>query len=225
MFDAVHPENIPRGAWAVAGYSDGAYNWTVPQWEYFMNSWRIPITVLGGHTGARVVDCETGDVSPAGAAQWANREIHSGRRPTVYCNRSTYPTVKWCLEALNLQFGRDVSLWLAAPDGVALLSVPGDPVVYAGLVAKQYGQGSGGIYDLSVVEPLWVQAVAVGGPPQTAGIGPATVVTVTNNGQTLTVDIATLKRSNPPAGAVITLTLNGVEFTTDVGTLRNAGVL
>jgi len=222
MYDSVWPEGIPGRAWAVAGYADGHYNWTVPQWERFMNSWRLPITVLGGHTGARIVDCERGDLTPGGAALWCTVEIRDHqRRPTVYCNRSTWPAVVQALGTVGLQFGRDVALWLADPDGVAVL-----PTTYAGLVAKQYGQGPGAAYDLSVVNPMWVESIAVGGPLPTPPV--LTTVVVFSPSGNVTTDLPGLKElvaGGLPDTTRVDVTSNGVVMDTDVGSLRAAGVV
>jgi len=227
MYDSVWPEGIPGRAWAVAGYADGHYNWTVAQWERFLNSWRLPITVLGGHTGARIVDCERGDLTPGGAAQWCAIEARDyQRRPTVYCNRSTYPLLVRALGVFGMMFGRDASLWLAAPDGVATLSVPGDPTDYAGLVAKQYGEGPGAAYDLSVVNPMWVESIAVGGPLPTPPV--LTTVVVFSPSGNVTTDLPGLKElvaGGLPDATGVDVTSNGVVMDTDVGSLRAAGVV
>ena len=223
MYDSTNPSRIPITAQAVAGYSDGKFNWPGPMWSRFINSYRLPITVVGLHDGARVCDVETGDLTPLSGALWCSREIVAGRRPTVYCNRSTFPAVASALKPRGLLFGRDVSLWLADPGQPFLTGVP-----YPGLVAKQYSfdvEGAGS-YDLSIVDATWLQSVAnpPTGHPSGVGITDATVVQVTNVGTTFTSDIGTIRHLQlPPSAVLVVQTVP--PFTTDAGTLTNAGVL
>lgn len=195
MYDSVSANDIPPKAWAVAGYSDGRYNWPLASWERFITAYRLPITVTGEHTGARVCDCENGDLTPMGAALWCHLEIMNyHRRPTVYCNSSTVPAVEAALKVVGLQFGRDVDLWVASWDGVSVM--PDLP----GCVAKQYQHppASGGNFDLSVVNPVWLATVA--NAPQGAGGAaqlPSDPVTTGNvDGTQVTVDEATVDNVN-----------------------------
>lgn len=191
MFDSVNADAIPPAAFAVAGYSDGLYNWPLASWNRYLKAYRVPITVLGGHTGARVCDCETGDLTPLSAALWAHAEInqYGQRRPTIYCNASTVPAVSAQLTKLSLEFVRDVDLWVAKWDGAARLDFPG-------AVAKQYQHppASGGNFDLSVVDPVWLGSVAnppVGLPAPVQGASDP-VTTANVNGVQVTVDAATV---------------------------------
>ena len=183
LYDSTNADDIPAGATFVAGYSDGRYNWPLAAWERFAaNAWSIPITTQGGHTGARVADCETGDLTPQTAALWALMELHAhGRRPTIYTSASNRLAVAQALQRLGLALGADVDLWLA--------SWGSPPILPIGCVAMQYAHppGSGGHFDLSVVDPSW--AMRVGNPPTNVG----KVVTVkAPNGQVMTSDIGSL---------------------------------
>jgi len=131
------------------------------------------------------------------------------------------------LARLGLAFGASVSLWLAAPDGVPILSVPGDPVDYIGMVAKQYGQGPGGAYDLSVVDPLWIMSIAAGTPPFVQPVPQSiTTCSVQAPGGTFTTDFGSLRSVNLlPSVVVVVTTAQGVTYTTDIGSLRDAGLI
>jgi len=158
MLDDVDPNNIPLGTPIVAGYVDGLYKWSAAGWARFSNSQQVPITVFG-LANVRSCDCETGDLTPDGAAYWAHAEVVAGRRPTIYCNTSTVQAVINALAQFGLLFMRDVDWWQAQYDGRATL------VSYYGItpVAKQYldpGGGSPGPYDVSITNGVWPATTA-----------------------------------------------------------------
>jgi hypothetical protein len=163
MYDDVSPYNIPASAGIVAGYVDGLFAWSAAGWDLFPNALHVPITVLG-MPNVKVCDCETGDLSPTGAAQWAATEVQAGRRPTIYCNTSTLPAVIVALQVFaGLQFMRDVDWWQAQYDGVATL----EPYYGVTPVAKQfagYPGNSSGPYDVSITNGVW-PAVVMPPPP------------------------------------------------------------
>jgi hypothetical protein len=172
MYDDVSPYNIPSSAAIVAGYVDGMFAWSAAEWGLFPNAIRVPITVFG-MANVKSCDCETGDLSPVGAAQWALVEVQGSRRPTIYCNTSTLPAVIVALASVGLQFLRDVDWWQAQYDGVATL------VPYYGVtpVAKQYlgyPGNSPGPYDVSVTNGVW-PSIAMPPPPTPDPPAPATV--------------------------------------------------
>jgi len=157
MYDAVDASGIPQDAPAVAAYVDGGYAWSEEDWARFPGVPHVTITVLGA-AGARVCDCESGDLTPVQAAAWAATEVLAGRRPTIYCNTSTLPAVLGALPVFGLQFGRDLDWWQAQYDGIAALA----PVNGVMPVAKQYAGSPGnspGPYDLSVCEASWLGLV------------------------------------------------------------------
>jgi hypothetical protein len=142
MYDAVNVAAIPADAAIVAGYVDGNYQ-TVPALQArFPQATIVEITVTG-RPGVRVCDCETGDLTPAQAAAWATAEISAGRRPTIYCNLSTWPAARTLLADRAGQ----VDWWVAEYDG--------DPAIPAGAVAKQYQSTD---YDISSTVDGWPAA-------------------------------------------------------------------
>lgn len=142
MYDAVNVNAIPAGATLVAGYVDGRYQ-TIPALRARFPAATIVEITVTGKPGVRVCDCETGDLTPRSAAGWARRELAAGRRPTIYCNTSTWPAVR---AALGDRAGR-VDWWVAHYDN--------SPAIPAGAVAKQYKNGS---YDTSATVPGWPTA-------------------------------------------------------------------
>lgn len=208
-YDSAESLHIPPGAWCVLGYSDGRYQWSPSDWALFPRAYRIPITVLGEHAGARIVDCEPGAVwPPAKAQQWLDDEAGAGRPGTLYGDAEVHATLT------GVGFWRILAKW----DGVS--------VIPPGYVGKQYQ--STPAYDLTVVDPLWVATVAAGGPPGALQAPASLVVAV---GATpgapdgFTTDLASLKGTQLPPSTVLTLTINGAPVTTDVGTLTDAGLL
>jgi hypothetical protein len=148
MYDAIG-DSMPSDGDIYAGYVDGA-------WPTFgsLTTWHpgkryVAITVFG-RPGIQVVDCETGDLTPAQAAAWAKAEVNGGRRPTIYCNTSTQPAVVSELAALGLEFVRDVDWWEAHYDN--------DPTLTPGSAAKQYQ--STDAYDVSSTDGKWPDSLA-----------------------------------------------------------------
>ena len=135
-------------AWAdfLLVYVDGRYANSVWAAEHFPLAHKIPIAVMG-QPGVRVCDCENGDLTPAGAAEWAADEVHAARKPWVYVADSNRPAVESGLAARGISPGR-VQWWEANPDGIA--------VIRAGYSAKQYSWpvthplAPGQRYDVSV---------------------------------------------------------------------------
>jgi hypothetical protein len=154
MYDAVDVAAIPAGAQIVAGYVDG--NW--PTYDElvaaFPDAQHVSITVIG-KPGAMVADCETGDLTPLGAAHWAEAEIAAGRRPCIYYSRANAPAVTAALQGAGVPISA-VDFWVADWTGTAHV-VPGS-------VATQWADPpkSGGNYDISETAAGWP---AVSQPP------------------------------------------------------------
>jgi len=148
MYDSVNANSVPAGADLYAGYVDGNYANVDQLRRRFPHRTIVTVTVIG-LPGANVCDCETGDLTPEHAARWASNEIHAGRKPTIYCNASTWPAVRERVRAYGIT-GK-VSYWIAQYDGRA--DIP------AGAIAKQYlgdhPNGHGGTYDASIVADHW----------------------------------------------------------------------
>lgn len=136
MYDAATPSNIPTSAQVVAGYIDGYYAWTREDWARFPNAEKVLITVHGDLRG-NVADIESGDMTPADALRWIQAKQEKGIGGcTVYCNRSTLPSV-WAACR-----GHAYYVWVADWTGTA------HPVSHT--VATQY-RNVGNSYDLSEV--------------------------------------------------------------------------
>jgi hypothetical protein len=161
MYDAVDVAAIPAGASIVAGYVDG--NW--PTYDAvvaaFPDAQHVSITVKGA-PGARVADCETGDLTPQLAAGWARSEIEAGRRPTIYYARSNAPAVSAALAAVEVAVA-ELDFWVADWTGSAHL--------VAGSVATQWADppSSGGNYDISETDGTW-PGVSVPPAPEPAPV-------------------------------------------------------
>jgi hypothetical protein len=142
MYDAWTIEAIPKAAKIVAGYVDGG----MPNYEalcaLFPHAYHVSITVTG-LPNHRVVDCENGDLTPEQAAAWASAEIAAGRRPTIYCNASTWPSVQAAVAA-ERRLSSLLDYWIADYNG--------DPAIPAGAVAHQYASTA---FDVSSTNGVW----------------------------------------------------------------------
>lgn len=147
MFDSTDIDAMPSNGDIYAGYIDGLYQTFHLLAAKFPGKIYIPITVFGA-PNVKVVDCESGDLTPAQAAAWAKKEITANRRPTIYCSSDTHTQVVTELLGLGLAFVTDVDWWEAHYDGVAVLS--------PGSIAKQYQSTTD--LDTSIVDPSWLGA-------------------------------------------------------------------
>ena len=144
MFDSTTPErSIPADAQMVAGYVNG--NW--PNFPLICQRWPNAVHVSIAVTtaaDAMVLDVEVGDATPADAPAWCQRQRAQGQEPTVYCNTSTWPSVR---AAFHVAGVGEPCYWLAEYDGVA--QIP------AGAIAKQYRSDTAQNLDYSVVADYW----------------------------------------------------------------------
>jgi hypothetical protein len=135
----------------VAFYIDGIYAWTASEIALFPRSVHVRIAVHWTTRDGHVIDCETGDATPAQAAAWAHqRRLDGYAWPTVYCSVSAQAAVIAAFQAIH----EPMPLWwLAHYDNVDVLP--------AGAIAKQYADP--GPLDRSVVADYW-PGVDSGGP-------------------------------------------------------------
>lgn len=146
LYDSIDPSKIPADAEMVAGYVDGRWPTFLGELQSrFPDAVRVAITVTG-QNGAHVADCESGDLTPAGAAAWAKIQLGSGYHPTIYTSASNWPAVRAAAAAAGLDPSQ-VSYWIADYDGVAELP--------PGAVAKQYRSDTAAELDYSVVADFW----------------------------------------------------------------------
>ena len=141
LYDAITPENIPKDAVMVAGYTSG--NWpTFPRLRaMFPNAILVSIAINAQHD-AQVLDVERGDALPTEAPSWCLRQLARGQTPTIYCNTSTWPSVRAAFDSAKLSYPL---WWRADYNGHAKLEM--------GEIAHQYADP--GPYDISVVADYW----------------------------------------------------------------------
>ena len=148
MYDSVTPSAIPRSAEMVAGYlPPSRYAWSAAEWARFPNAVKVRIAIFASVNDGHVLDVEPGDATPAQAPGWVSMRRRAGVDPSVYCNASTWPTVRAEFRRQNV---REPHYWIAKYDGIA--TIP------AGAVAKQYADPTvhgRGHFDLSVVADHW----------------------------------------------------------------------
>lgn len=108
----------------------------------------VTITRAGGDAVADGCDIETRLLTVAQGAAWAMNRIRAGKTPFLYCNASTYPSLRSHCEAVGI-LGH-VTFYVAHYDG--------DPTIPDYAMAKQYLAHPGaspGDYDVSSVRPYW----------------------------------------------------------------------
>lgn len=148
MYDGVNSDapGIPVSAQLVAGYDDGLYRWSAADWARFPNSIHVHIAVFASTDSGVVLDVETGDATPAQSVDWVLMRRRAGVDPTVYCNTSTWPSVRAAFAARGVA---EPHYWVAQYDNAA--TIP------AGAIAKQYADDIllSKPYDLSAVADHW----------------------------------------------------------------------
>lgn len=110
MLDDTNPSLLLVGADIYGVYVDGRFANEAAVRAKFPHVPLLTITVLGGDADAG--DIETGDMTPASGAQWAQRQIRKGHRPVCYANRSTMPAVIAELRKRGIARSQ-VKLWVA----------------------------------------------------------------------------------------------------------------
>jgi len=149
MYDAVTADNIlaanPRPQ-MVAGYVDKIKlePWSGGDWALFPDAVKVQIVKKATTNAGHVLDVEPGDATPSEAPGWVKMRRAAGADPTVYCNASTWPTVRAAFQAAGVA---EPHWWIAHYDG--------DPTIPAGAVAKQYRGDVAPGYDVSSVVDYW----------------------------------------------------------------------
>lgn len=161
MYDAITPAQIPAGATMVAGYVGGQWPSYAEAVRRFPHAVHVSIAVQADED-AQVLDCERYDATPQQCPGWAVRQRHRGQVPTVYCNTSTWPSVRAAFRAQ----GVPLPLWWAA-------QYDNDPALIAGAVAKQYRTTPG--YDVSSVVNYWPGVDPAPKPPAPVPVPPFTM--------------------------------------------------
>lgn len=144
MYDSVTPSAIPKNAAMVAGYVNGRYAWSSQDWDLFPNAVKVRIATRASVFDAHVLDVEPGDATPEEAPGWVwARRMGGLVMPAVYCNLSTWPTVR---NAFLYEGMSEPLYWIAHYDGK--FDIP------PGAVAKQYLPNFQGT-DHSAVADFW----------------------------------------------------------------------
>jgi hypothetical protein len=145
------------------GYADGPESaWPAEAWAELAaaGAQLVRVTVTGQAVGAEVGDCERGDLDPAGAAAWAQRELNAGHRfPVIYTDRSAKPAVIGEATSQGLKLGHDYGLLVATLDGSFLDLNGHDLRAFPGVVGVQYlpASRSGGPFDVTLVtDDTWL---------------------------------------------------------------------
>jgi hypothetical protein len=155
VIDTTAPEKLPpamRYFGAVMPYRDGLYRWPTAQARRFHSAGKAvyPITVTGAEPHiAQIADCESGDLTPAGAAAWARKRNELHRDATVYVDLDNVPGLVAALGA------EPCWLWVAWWQLDHTLRIPQlELPAHIRLAAMQYA--SLPAYDLSeIVSPEW----------------------------------------------------------------------
>jgi hypothetical protein len=153
MYDGINTDasiirKVAKPGDGVAYYIDGWFAWTPQQIALFPDCWHVTITVLGNPADAG--DCETGDMTPDGAARWAvDQKTRGYWRPTIYRSLSLMGDIR--KSTGNLVMGVDWDAWVADYDN----SMSSD---YAKEAAKQF-RNTAGFDQSEVYDPGWPHRV------------------------------------------------------------------
>lgn len=160
-FDGVTASSIPASATYVFYYANGTYANRSAIAARFPHATLIPIAVSKSLAAVKgmVLDVENGDATPADAVAWCLAYPGSNKDLVVYCNASTWPSVRSAFQSAKVT---EANYWIAEYDNVA--AIP------AGAIGKQYKNTPG--YDESVINAsAWpgISAPTPTPPPPVAG--------------------------------------------------------
>lgn len=187
MYDSVNPSAIPTTAAMVAGYVDGRFAWSAAGWARFPNAVKVRIAVFPSTNDGHVLDCETGDATPAQCPAWVRMRRAAGVDPTVYCAQSQWATVQAAFTAAGVP---QPHYWVASYPGTGAGTVP------VGAVAHQYADSatSGGDWDLSAVLDYWPGVDA----------GPSPSVTTPHEDDTMIIECDQVGQQGILSGGILT---------------------
>jgi hypothetical protein len=162
LYDSTQASGIPPVARLVAGYGDGAYEWSGAEWRLLHpDADAIVIATTAANYGD-VLDVESGDARPEEAAGWIAMRKQAGLAiPTIYVERLNIPAVRtgtgtW---KLNEDYDLWVGDWTNSPHQV-IAAGPGAELPCA---VTQYQRG--GPCDISAVyDPRWPRRQAPATP-------------------------------------------------------------
>lgn len=144
MYDTTTLDVIPPQAAAVAGYVNGRFANYGQVTSMFPRAKHVSISVTSTDS-ATCLDVETGDATPESAARWVIDQHARGlKRPWIYCNKSTLPSVTASLKTAGISRSSYV-LWIADPTN--------RPHIVRGADATQWGwHALGRNLDVSLVK-------------------------------------------------------------------------
>src|SRR5712691_11472337 len=154
-FDAIraNAHTIPRRAFAVAGYINGAnmsFIWTRHEWELFPDAVKFQINTTGAPDRGNFLDVERFDATPAHVAPWIDtrRKAEPDNYPlVVYCDRSNLSAV------VAARGRRRAFICVATLDGTMTFD-------HRAMIQFSDAAMSGGPYDVSVI---WSRRLAAEG--------------------------------------------------------------
>ena len=128
MYDSTQPSLIPASAEYIAIYANGQYAADRHAVQRQFPKARIfNIDVLNDDPGGcSIADVENGDMQPSDIPGWVDKRLsrHPGVLCRVYCNQSTWPSVKSEVAKLPSDKSDLVRYWIADPTGTEH-SLPG----------------------------------------------------------------------------------------------------
>lgn len=129
MYDTVTVASVPANPEAVAGYVNGKFQTYNDLVRKFPHAKHLSIAVTTA-ADALCLDIELGNARPGQAPEWVKRQHRRGvRRPVVYANTSTMPSVISALTNAGIHRS-EYRVWTAHYTGV--------PHIEAGSDATQY---------------------------------------------------------------------------------------
>jgi hypothetical protein len=137
IYDSVTPSAIPAHH-EIATYATGAY--AVPA-SHVAGKKVVWIDTNGTDPHANALDVEPGDVTPAGAATWAQAKLAASPKSIaiIYTMRSDWAATRDAIDTLPQPMRTHVRWWIADPTGV--------PHIVPGAQATQWYWGPS--YDIS----------------------------------------------------------------------------
>jgi hypothetical protein len=117
-FDAIHDHvsYIPEDAFAVGGYVNGAFAWTVSDWLRFPNSYQIRINVTGDPNRGNALDIENGAATVEDIVPWLKTRGPAVKGPLIlYASRTNTKAV--ITERNKVPEIKGVYMWVSTLDG------------------------------------------------------------------------------------------------------------
>lgn len=158
-YDSVDARSVPTNGDIYPGYVNGAWPTRNALKARFPHALVPGITVNDQTLDAEIIDCESGDATPAEAALWARAKVKRDKHATIYCSESAYLQVVHACRNVGLKPGRNVFFWIAWYADSGSDAIPQAP----GVIGRQYASPDGvggskvhdGNYDISSFVKYW----------------------------------------------------------------------